>query len=163
MPSPRAAQDAEIVLAVGNPCVRRLAEPLGGAGVVGLAVDAFGIEHGEIMHGLGVAPRGGGKIELAGVGEVLLHALALFQKARKTELRRRQALGGRALEPMRGFLQVRRHAAPFGEARADFVGGGGIAGDGGAAQMNAADFRRQLVRLRLGRRTPGWPGAQSIR
>ena len=64
-PSRVQSEDAEIVLAVGNAVFRGLAEPLCGGGVVRLALDAFGIEHGEVVHGLGVALAGGGHIELA--------------------------------------------------------------------------------------------------
>ena len=108
---------AEIVLAVGHAVVGRLAEPAGRGLVVGLAVDAFGVEHGEIVHRLGVAGFGGGDIEAAGGVEVLLHADALFVEAAEAELRRRQALVGGALEPRRGLGQVLRDAAAFGEAR----------------------------------------------
>ena len=122
------------------------------APIIRLAVDALGVEHGEIVHGLGVAGAGGGEIEPPGLGQVLLHALALFQQAAVAELRRRQSLGRRAFEPARRFVHVGRHAAPFGKAHADFVGGGGVAGGGGAAQADAADGGRQAVAVRRGGR-----------
>ena len=106
VPRPRAHSTPRLYWLSAMPRCAALRNHWRGGGVVGPAVDALGIEHGEIVHRLGVALRGGGQIELAGLAEVLLHALALLQHARIAELRRRQALAGGALVPARGFLRL---------------------------------------------------------
>src|SRR5262249_31319460 len=77
-PDAAGIEDAEIVLAVRDALVGRLAEPLRGGAIVGLTVDAFRVEHGEIVDRLGVPFVGARDIELAGSLEGPLHALAFF-------------------------------------------------------------------------------------
>ena len=122
-----------------------LAEPAGRGLVVGLAVDALGIEDREIVHGLGVAGFGGGHIEPARGIEVLANAHALFVEPAEAELRRHEALAGGALEPGRGLGKILRYAAAVGKPRRDLELGGGIAVGGGGAQAAAADAGGQPV------------------
>ena len=121
--------------------------------IVGLAVDAFGVEHREIVHRLGVALVGGGDVEPARRLEVLLHALALLEQAAEAVLRGREAVIGRAPEPARRLLHAQRNAAAFGEAERDLVGRRRIAAGDRRAQVRAADRGRQFagVRRRDGR------------
>ena len=125
--------------------------------IIGLAVDAFGIEHREIVHGLGIAGFGSREIEAARGFEVLLDAHALFIEAAEAELRRHEALLGGALEPFRGVREVLRHAAAFGEAHRDLEFGGRIALGGRGAQA-AGDRGWNFVRLIGACR--GWRGCR---
>ena len=65
-------------MAIGYPVIGRLAKPARGGLVVGLAVDAFRIEHREVVQRLGIASLPRGDIEAARGLEVLLHAEPLF-------------------------------------------------------------------------------------
>src|SRR6202035_5517995 len=152
-------QDAEIVLAVGDAVIGGLAEPVGGVGVIRRPVDALGIEHGEIVHRLAVTLAGRGEIKVARGDEILFHPDAFFVKTAEAELRRRQALLGGAFEPQRRRLVAARHAVAIGEARADLVGGGRIAGERGGAQRRSADAGRQFV---AGRRRGARQGAGDV-
>src|SRR5262245_16091784 len=127
--------------------------PLVGGLVFRLAIDAFGVENRQVMHGACVAPLGRREIEPARRVGVLLHAMALLVEAAQPVLRRRQSPVGGALEPLRRFDEVLRNATPFGIAQRDLVFGGCIAGQGGGAQAGAADGGRQAVggRRRRGR------------
>src|SRR4029079_12421318 len=80
-------EDGEIVLAVADAVGGGLAEPLRRHLVVGLAVDALGIEHREIVHGLGVALAGGAQVVAAGGLKVLLDAFAPLVQAAEAEQR----------------------------------------------------------------------------
>ena len=157
-------EDAEIVLAVGDAVVGGLAEPLCRAQVVGLAVDALGVEHGEIVHRLGVAGFAGGEIEAARGIEVLLDPKPLLVEAAEPEMRGHEPLLGGALEPFGGFGEILRDAAAFGVALRDLELGGRIALEGGGAQgatdrcrqlVGAAGRRRDCCRLRGGDRRRG--------
>ena len=61
-------EDAEVELAVTDAVFGRPAEPLRGSGVIRLAVAALGEQHGEIMHGAGVAGFGRALGTIAGRG-----------------------------------------------------------------------------------------------
>ena len=152
VPRPRAHRTPRLYWLSAMPCCAALRNHFTAVGIVRLAVDAFGIEHGEVMHGLGIAAGGGGEIEPAGGGQVLLHALALLQHAGIAELRRRQALARRALEPARRLSGwPARRALP--RSAGHLVFGGGVAGDRRAAQLGAADGERQRSAPASARRT----------
>src|SRR5207244_4133029 len=99
-------KDSEIVLAVCDALVGRLAEPLRRGAIVGLAIDALGVEHREIVDRLRVPLVGAGDIKLARLLEVFLYALALLVKAAKAIERRCEALVRRAFEPWHRKLQI---------------------------------------------------------
>ena len=73
------------------------------------------------MQRLGVAGFARGEIEVARGIEVLLDAQAFLVEAAEAELRRRQAVLGGAIEPVRRLGEVLRHATAFGKAHRDFV------------------------------------------
>ena len=136
-------EDAEVELAVGDAAIGRLAEPLRRALVVGALAAAVGVEHGQIMHRLGVAALGGLHVIAPRDIDVLLHAEALLVEGPEPEDRRHHAGLRRAVVPFRGFVEIRGHAFAFGEAHADLVGRGRIALQRGGAQHRSADRLRQ--------------------
>ena len=75
-------EDGKIVLAVGNPVVRSLAEPFGGGLIVRLALDPLGIEYGEIVQGLGIAGFAGRNIEASARSPDSFLRRALFRRGR---------------------------------------------------------------------------------
>ena len=81
-------QDGKIELAVGDAIVRSLTEPQDRVGIVRLAIDPFGIEHGKIVQRLGMAGFTGSDVVLSRGVEVLLHPDAFFIIAAEPELRR---------------------------------------------------------------------------
>src|SRR6202008_131713 len=99
-----------------------LAEPLRCARVVGALSAAIGVEHREIMHGLGVAALGRLHVIAARDIGILLHAQALFIERPEPEDRRNDAGLRRAVVPLRRFVEIRSHALTFGVAYADFIG-----------------------------------------
>ena len=141
-----------------TPRVAALRNHCDGVAVVRLAVDAFRIQHREIVDRLGVALVGGLQIERARLVQVLLHALALLVKAAEAVLRGREAVIGGALEPLRGEFQIGRHAAAFGVAHADLVFGGRIAGGGGGAQRRVRRSPERACRRAILRRGRGVGG-----
>src|SRR5204862_6706877 len=76
-------EDAEVELAVGDAAIGRLAEPLRRALVIGALAAAVGVEHGEIMHRLGVAAFGSLKVITSRDLDVLFHAHALLVEGAK--------------------------------------------------------------------------------
>src|SRR5262245_64621125 len=80
-PEAAGGKNAEIVLAVGHAVLGGLAEPLGGVGIIGLALGAFRIKDRQVVHGLGVAFAGCGEIEPLCRRQVFFHALTLFEHA----------------------------------------------------------------------------------
>src|SRR5581483_10586336 len=132
-------EDAEIVLAVGDAAIGGLAEPLRRALVVGALAAAVRVEHGEIMHGLGVTAFGSLHIIAAGDVDILLHGEALLVEGPQAEDRRHHAGLRRTVEAFGGFVVIYRDAFAFGEAHADFVGRRGIALEDGGAQNRTAD------------------------
>jgi hypothetical protein len=110
------------------------------------AVDAFGVQHREIVHRLGVALIGALQIELPRLVEVLLYALALLVKAAQAIERGRKALLGGALEPLHCQFQICRDAAAFGVAQADLVFGRRIPRGRRVTQCRATDCGRKLLR-----------------
>ena len=99
------------------------AEPLRRRPVVGLAVDAFSMKHGEIVHGLGVALLGRGYVERSRFGQVLLDAVALLVDAGEPELGWREARVSRAFQPAHRLFHIARNAASLRIARGDLVFG----------------------------------------
>src|ERR1700736_3632926 len=104
-------KNPEGVLAVGDATVGGLAEPLRGVAVIGVAVDAFGLKHGEVMHRLAVPLAGGSGVEAARGLEVFPHPLALLVQAAQPVLRGGEAVIGGALEPLHRLLETRWNAA----------------------------------------------------
>src|ERR1043166_6062536 len=137
-------KDAEVVLAVGNAAVGSLAEPLSSVAVIGIPADAFGVEHGKVMHRLGVPLAGGGGVETARGLEVFPHPLAFLIETSQPVLCRGEAVVRGALEPAQRLLATRRNATPFRVAQREFVFGGGIAGEGGTAQSRSDLGRHRL-------------------
>src|SRR5579883_894721 len=142
---PAGVQDAEVELAIGDAMVRRLVEPVRCVAVVGWAVDAFGIEHSQVVHRLAITLLGGRKIEVASRGETFPYTNTLFVHATEAELRRREARLGGSLEPGRSLLSVLRNAAAFGIACGYFEGSSWIAGQSRNAQGRSANAGRQSV------------------
>ena len=114
IPTPR-AENGEIVLAVDDAEGGRLAEPLRGHRIFRLAVDAFGVKHCKVVHGLGIALVRRGEIEAARLLDVLFQAHALFIHAAEAELGRRDAAPRRAIEPGRGHCEVLGHPFALGK------------------------------------------------
>ena len=132
-------EDAEVELAVGDAAIGGLAEPLRRALVVGALAAAVGVEHGQIMHRLGVAALGRLQVVAPRDIDVLFHAQALFVEGPEPEDRRHHAGLRRAVVPFRGLVEIRGDAFAFGEAHADFIGRGRIALERGGAQHRSAD------------------------
>ena len=100
-------QDAEVELAVLDAELGRLLEPARGGVVVGRAVGAHREQHGEVVHGAGIALLGGHLVPGLGLGDVALDADALLVEIADAVLRRRQA---RARPPSRTIW--RRSSCP---------------------------------------------------
>ena len=118
---------ARLVLAVAHAEVGRLAEPLGGGGVIGLAVVALGEEHGEIVHRSGVAVLRRLQIVASRPGVVSFDPNALLVIGAEPVLGWREALVGRFFEPLRGGLGVAYKTPAFGIANAQLILSGRVA------------------------------------
>ena len=94
------------------------------------------------MHRIGVALFGRRHIEPTRLFQVLGDAVALLVEGAEAKQRRRNPALGGALVPDGGLMEILRHAAPFGKARCDLVGGGGLARHGRGDQRLAADAGR---------------------
>src|SRR5207253_10351214 len=114
-PDPARIQDSEIVLAVGDAVVGSLLEPFRRGLVIRAAFEADRIEHGEIVHRLGIALLGGRDVKAACLHQVLFYALAFFIEAAETVLRGSKPAVRRTREPMRGLLGVLGYGAAFDE------------------------------------------------
>ena len=145
VPRPRATSTRKIELAVGDAIVGSLAEPQDRVGIIRLAVDALGVEDGEIVHGLGVTFGRRSYIKFLRGRQVLSDALSFFEHARVAELSWYKAFARGALQPFGGFFKVCGYASAFHEAHGDFIGSGGITGCGRVAQTRSADGDRQTI------------------
>ncbi len=136
-------EDAEVELAVGDAAVRRLAEPFRSILVIGALAAAVSVEHGEIMHRLGVAALGGLQIITPRDVDVLFHAHPFFVEGTEPEDRRHHAGLRRAVVPFGGLVEILSHPFAFGEANADLIGRGRVTLQRSPAQPRSADRIRQ--------------------
>ena len=103
---------------------------------VGLAVDALGVEHADVVHRVGVALLGRRQIEPARLVEVLGDAVAFLVQRAEPEQRGREPAAGGTFIPDGRLLEILRHAAAFGETGRHLVGGGRLARCGGGEQRS---------------------------
>ena len=105
---------------------RGFAEPLRRRRIVRVAAGTLGVEHGEVVHSLGVAALRGRQIIDARELRILRNSQALFVDAPERELGRRDPRLGGAIEPADSLFGSRRPEA-LGEAHTNFICGGRVA------------------------------------
>ena len=96
------------------------AEPLRGAGVIGLARSPFGNQHGQVVHRLDVPAFSGALIPRTGFFQITLDADAFLENRAEEILRGREFLLRRALKPCGGLRQIAGDSATLCIAHCDF-------------------------------------------
>ena len=156
-------ENAQIELAIGNAAIGRFFEPLRGAGVIRTFAAAVGIEHRQIVHGLGVSALSGLQIISSCDVDVLCHAQAFFVERAQPEDRRHYSGLCRAVVPFRGFVVVGRDSLAFGKAPRDFISRRRVALQRGCAQGRSADAVGQSLRRRDLNQTNSTPSRMCLR
>src|SRR6516164_11758006 len=93
-------EDAEVILAVGDPVVCGLAKPHASVRIIRLAVHTLSVKDAEIVHGPGIAGLCGCQVEPLCALAILLDPDAPFVDCAKTEFGLRQPLLGGTLKPL---------------------------------------------------------------
>jgi len=133
----------EVVLAVGQPAVGGLLEPVRRGGIVCVVPAIADDEHGQIVHGPDMALLGCPPIPDLGPLGIDADADAALVVGRKPELGRSQPVHRRPLVPGKCQLVVPRHAIALGNAGSHLELGEGVAVGGRVPQRRRTDAWRR--------------------
>ena len=132
-------EHGEIELAVGQPAVGGLLEPVRGSGIVGVVLAAADDEDGQIVHGPDMALLGRPAIPDLGPLGVDGHADPALIVGGEAELGRSESAHGRPLVPGKRQLVILCHAVALGKARRHLELGERVAVRGSGSQRRRTD------------------------